>query len=120
MMVVLIFSIFYIESIKLKNFISVFSCQPKMSFKQMSVYESNDVYINKNDVEPLGFDKNKSLGEMINIAIQHHCCVIVKAGKNAKWYLKGQHKNYEKTKKNWKILQEREYIKDKQHTFIQF
>ena len=50
---------------------------------------------NNNNVERLGFDKNKTLGEMIDLALLHKCPIIVKAGKNAKWYLKGQGKTLE-------------------------
>jgi len=49
-----------------------------------------DILKSCNDVERLGFDKNRTEEEMIQLAIQHKCKIIVKAGKNAKWYLKGQ------------------------------
>jgi hypothetical protein len=48
-----------------------------------------------NNVEMFGFDKNKTLGEMIYIALLHKCPIIIKAGKNAKWYLKGRGKTLE-------------------------
>ena len=35
-------------------------------FKSIQLYESTDLYINGNDVEKLGFDKNKTFGESIN------------------------------------------------------
>ena len=43
-----------------------------------------------NDIEPYGFDKSKTLGEMIDIAIENGCPIIIKAGADAKWYLKGK------------------------------
>lgn len=45
--------------------------------------------MNQHDVQSLGFDGNISEAEMIALAIQHRSPVIIKAGYNAKWYLKG-------------------------------
>ena len=59
-------------------------------------YENCDIYIGQNDVQHLGFDKNKTIGEMIDIAIAHNCFIIIKNGKG-KWYLKGQKKNFDET-----------------------
>lgn len=53
----------------------------------LSSYNNCDIFIGKNDVEPKGFDADKSLGEMLDLAILHKCPIIVKNGKG-KWYLK--------------------------------
>lgn len=63
-------------------------------FKSIQLFEATDLYINGNDVERLGFDKNKTFGEMIDIAIANKCIIIIKNG-SGKWYLKGQGKSYE-------------------------
>ena len=56
----------------------------------MTRYLKCDFLIYKNDVEKYGFDKNKTEGEMIDLAVKYHCRIIVKNGKNGKWYLKGK------------------------------
>ena len=61
-------------------------------FKSIQLYESTDLYINGNDVEKLGFDKNKTFGEILDIAIANKCQIIIKNG-SGKWYLKGQGKD---------------------------
>lgn len=48
-----------------------------------------DILIGRNDVERLGFDKNISEDEIIELAVKHGSNVIVKNGNNGKWYLKG-------------------------------
>jgi hypothetical protein len=60
-----------------------------MSFSQVKTYNKTDVFHCGDDVEKYGYSKEKTLGEMIDLAIQHKCPILVKAGKNAKWYLKG-------------------------------
>jgi hypothetical protein len=62
-----------------------------MAFKKLTHHEC-DIYkgTRYNDIEPYGFDKSKTLGEMIDLAVLHKCPIIVKAGTNAKWYLKGK------------------------------
>ena len=64
--------------------------------KNIQMFNDCDVYIMKNEVEHLGFDKNKSFGEMVDLAILNKCSVITKNG-SGKWYLKGQEKNYAET-----------------------
>ena len=56
----------------------------------MTRYPKCDILIHKNDVERLGFDKTKTEGEMIDLAAIHGCKIIIKNGKNGKWYLKGK------------------------------
>jgi len=60
-----------------------------MSFNNSQLYPNCDILIHKNDVQDLGFDKTKTIGEMIDLAIMHGCNIIVKNGKG-KWYLKGK------------------------------
>jgi hypothetical protein len=64
--------------------------------KNIQMFTDCDVYIMKNEVEHLGFDKNKSFGEIVDLAILHKCTVITKNG-SGKWYLKGQEKKYAET-----------------------
>jgi hypothetical protein len=63
-----------------------------MAFKNITRHDNCDIYkgTRYNDIEPYGFDKSKTLGEMIDLAVLHKCPIIVKAGTNAKWYLKGK------------------------------
>ena len=49
---------------------------------KITKYENCDILIGNNNVEKLGFDKNKSLGEMIDLAINNNCPIIIKAGFN--------------------------------------
>lgn len=61
-------------------------------------YPNKDILINKNEVQQNGFDKNMTLGQMIDLAIEHNCRVICKNGTNGKWYLKGKNIPYEDLK----------------------
>lgn len=70
------------------------------SLKNMSVYDRCDFLIGfgnngNNNVERLGYESNKTLGEMINLALANKCPIIIKNGRNGKWYLKGQGKTTE-------------------------
>ena len=56
-----------------------------MSFSQVKTYNKTDIFHGSDDLKE---SKDKTLGEMIDLAIQHKCPILVKAGKNAKWYLK--------------------------------
>lgn len=56
---------------------------------KVTSYKGVDVYMNNNDVERLGFNKNMTYEEMLSLAIKHKCPIIIKNG-NGKWYLKGQ------------------------------
>ena len=60
----------------------------------MQLFNATDAFIGQNNVERLGFDKNKTLEEMIELATEHKCPLVVKDGRG-KWYLKGQGKTYE-------------------------
>ena len=62
------------------------SAQP---WSSMMRFYGADCLINKNDVEPLGYE-DKSEDEMIALAIKHKTPIIVRSGYNAKWYLKGK------------------------------
>jgi len=57
----------------------------------ITMYSQCDVFRGTNNVEPLGFAKTNTLGNMIDLAITHKCPIIIKDGKG-KWYLKGQGK----------------------------
>jgi len=48
-----------------------------------------------NDVSARGFDRNHTEEEMIRIAIQNWCPIIVKNGKSGKWYLRGRGRSTE-------------------------
>ena len=65
-----------------------------MASMQLFIYNGTDAFISQNNVERLGFDKNKTLEEMIGLATEHKCPLLVKDGRG-KWYLKGQGKTYE-------------------------
>jgi hypothetical protein len=60
-------------------------------------YNATDILMNQNDVERLGFSKTKTFEEMVNLAQEHNCRILVKNGKG-KWYLKGMGKSYEELK----------------------
>lgn len=76
---------------------------------KITKHDNCDILIGNNNIEKLGFDKNKSLGEMIDLAINNKCPIIIKNGFNGKWYLKGQGMDIEflKTKINENIGQHR-------------
>jgi hypothetical protein len=65
--------------------------------KSVLFYDNTDVYINNNDIEIYGYDKNTTFGEMIDKALENKCIIITKNGKG-KWYLKGLDKDYVITK----------------------
>jgi hypothetical protein len=52
----------------------------------------------KNYIEENGFDKNLSEAEMIEKAIQHKCPILIRNGRNGKWYLKSLGRNIEELK----------------------
>jgi hypothetical protein len=72
-----------------------------MNFANLSIisYEKTDILHHKNDIEKYGFSKDKTFGEMLDLALEYESPIIVKAGKNAKWYLKGNGMNIEDLKK---------------------
>jgi hypothetical protein len=55
-------------------------------------YLNCDLLIHKNDVERLGFDKNYTEAEMIDLAVKNSSPIIIKNGKG-KWYLKGKNES---------------------------
>jgi len=61
-----------------------------MAFNNISRHDKCDFLKFRNDVEPLGFDKNYTELEMIGFALEHGCPIIIKNGKRGKWYLKGK------------------------------
>ena len=64
----------------------------------VTTYKGTDVYLFKNDVESKGYDPEKySYDDMLRLAIEHKCFVIVKNGKG-KWYIKCKGMDYMKVK----------------------
>jgi hypothetical protein len=68
------------------------SAQP---WSSMQRFYGTDCLMNKNDIEPLGYDGNISEEEIIALAVKYKTPVIVKGGYNAKWYLKGKDLPYD-------------------------
>ena len=68
-----------------------------MEISKITKYNNCDILIGWYycNVAPLGFDKTKTIGEMIDMAIENNCPIIIKNGNNGKWYLKGQGKTIE-------------------------
>ena len=64
-----------------------------MNYNKITRYLNCDILINKNDIEWNGFDKTKTEGEMIDLAVICDCPIIIKNGINGKWYLKGHKKS---------------------------
>ena len=60
-----------------------------MTHPTITRYLNCDLLIHKNDVERLGFDKNYTEAEMIDLAVKNSSHIIIKNGKG-KWYLKGK------------------------------
>ena len=69
-----------------------------MSYNTITRYLKCDIDRAYGDIEPLGYEKTKTEGEMIDLACLHGCKVIVKNGNNGKWYLKGKMKTLENLK----------------------
>lgn len=69
-----------------------------MSYNTITRYLKCDIDRSYGDIEPLGYEKSKTEGEMIDLACLHGCKVIVKNGINGKWYLKGKTKTLENLK----------------------
>lgn len=57
--------------------------------RAITVFPRCDILVGKNDVQRLGFDKDLTDTQIIALAIKHNSPVIVKNGRNGKWYLKG-------------------------------
>jgi hypothetical protein len=76
-----------------------------MNYSRITRYSKCDILLHKNDVEWYGFDKSKTEGEMIDLAVKNNCHIIIKNGINGKWYLKGKGKtiDYLKNKIDEKI-----------------
>jgi hypothetical protein len=62
---------------------------------RLTKYNNCDILKNQNDVEQYGFNKDNTLGQMIDLAILHRCPIIIKSGINGKWYLKGKNRELE-------------------------
>jgi len=83
-----------------------------MNFNKISKYDKCDILKNQNDIEYYGFDKTKTLEEMIDLAINNNCKIIIKGGYNGKWYLKGKDRdiNFLKLKINENIGNSRDGV----------
>ena len=68
-----------------------------MTYTTITRFLNCDLLIHKNDIQNLGFDKNYTEGEIIDLAVKHGCPIIIKNGKG-KWYLKGQGKTIDELK----------------------
>ena len=66
-----------------------------MNYTRITRFPRCDILLHKNDVEWYGFEKTKTEGEMIDLAIKNYCPIIIKNGINGKWYLKGNGKTIE-------------------------
>ena len=55
-------------------------------------FENCNVYHKQDFGEKYGYSRNLTLEEMISIAVENRCPIIVRGGNNAKWYLKGNNK----------------------------
>jgi hypothetical protein len=66
-----------------------------MIFNKITKYNNCDILIgwNYNNIEINGYTKEKTLGEMIDLALLNECPIIIKNGYNGKWYLKGKNKD---------------------------
>ncbi len=81
-------------------------------FKTIEKRDGVDVGYRGSDLEPLGgvgrvgkcgIDKNYTLEQMIVLAYEIKANIIIKGGKNAKWYLKKfDIKNIEIQKQSWR------------------
>ena len=69
-----------------------------MNFSNIKLYSGCDILIHKNNVHQKGFDKTIAFEEMLNIAYEHNCPILVKNGKG-KWYLKGHGTSIEQLQK---------------------
>ena len=83
-----------------------------MSYTRITRFSKCDILLHQNEVKPYGFEKTKTEGEMIDLAIKNGCPIIIKNGINGKWYLKGKGKTIEdlKRKINKKVGQFREGV----------
>jgi hypothetical protein len=66
-----------------------------MTYNRITRYIKCDILRHTSDIEFYGFDKTKTEGEMIDLAVKNGSHIIVKNGKNGKWYLKGKGKSIE-------------------------
>ena len=53
-----------------------------------------DFNIGNNNVEQLGYDKDFTIGHMIDLALENSCRVIIKNGFTGKYYLKCKNMSY--------------------------
>lgn len=85
---------------------------------KISYYSNTDIYVRDDDIVR-GLDKDLSLSNVIDIAIQNRSPIIVKHGKG-KWYLKGKHKDMNTIKEKLSTLQKKTYMMNRHLYFIDF
>ena len=66
-----------------------------MTYTRITRYLKCDILRHTNDIEFYGFDNAKTEWEMIDLAVKNGSPIIIKNGKNGKWYLKGKGKPIE-------------------------
>jgi hypothetical protein len=81
--------------------------------KSIKLFENKCVGSKDNKVEPKGFPASKSFTDILQIAIDNHCNVIVRCGQG-KWYLK--QKDYKVTK--MKIISGEWYNRENHITYL--
>ena len=55
------------------------------TIERIDVYENSDIYIHQNMVCNNGYSLEEPFERMVELAVEHECNLIVKAGR---WYLK--------------------------------
>ena len=65
-----------------------------MSYNKITRFSNCDILINWGKSKE-GYPSTKTEEEMINLAVQQGCPIIVKNGKKGKWYIKGKDKTIE-------------------------
>jgi hypothetical protein len=66
-----------------------------MNRQQIRRFANCNIANHENHVSQRGFDKTMKEEDIIRIAIENWCPIIVKNGKNGRWYLRGRGKTTE-------------------------
>ena len=64
------------------------------TLRGITTFDKCDFYIGKNEIERLGYSGKTSMGNIIDLALEHKCRVIIKNGVNGKYYLKCKDMSY--------------------------
>jgi hypothetical protein len=81
--------------------------------KSIKLFENKCVGQRDNEVEPKGFPASLSFTDILKIAIDNKCNVMVRCGQG-KWYLKK--KNYKETK--MKLISNEWYNREYHNTYL--